>query len=254
MYYSESDPAEQSSVKVETDQSRNSVQQEQENVNSQDSAPDGDLIPDHMSDADAVLIDVKGVPQHDAVPELPSSPLRQQSSIDTMGGEAIVVSDSKETSKSHPQSSFNGGNDNGAVPASNTSGPGQEGPKKTDDTGSIEMTENDPAAEQPPTTTEELKDDQGEPSPGDDFTSLLPGLDMYANDPSGDGMGAMDGFDTMDVDLAPTADYGNPDDGNNLGGEVNFDDLISFDNGGGEGDGQGELDEFNENFFNIGAD
>lgn len=107
---------------------------------------------------------------------------------------------------------------------------------------------------------DEAKDEQAEPSPGNDFSSLLPGLDMYASDPSGDAIGGLDSFNDMEAsntfDMANSAEaennpFGNAEDTNQFGGEVNFDDIISFDNTGGEGDGQGGLEEFDENFFTI---
>ena len=105
------------------------------------------------------------------------------------------------------------------------------------------------------------KEEQAEPSPGNDFSALLPGLDTYANDLGGDGMGTIDSFtdinasNTFDLEAAGDGTinpFDNNDTSNDMGGDVDFDQLIAFDNnGGGDGDGQGGLDEFDDSFFNI---
>ncbi|KAL9049930.1 MAG: hypothetical protein Q9162_006930 [Coniocarpon cinnabarinum] len=116
------------------------------------------------------------------------------------------------------------------------------------------------------------KDEEAEPSPGNDFSSLLPGLDMYANDPSGDALSTMDQFNDVNnpnsFDMGDSADttdalFGAPNDLNQDMGQFNddfkFDDMIAFDaptNGGDNGQGgagQGGLDEFDDDFFNIGG-
>ena len=108
------------------------------------------------------------------------------------------------------------------------------------------------------------KDELAEPSPG--VSSLLPGLDMYANDPNGDAMGGIDTFNELngsaDFNMGNAADtvgdpFGTGEDMNQFSGDFNVDDLISFDanntseEGGQGGNAQGGLDAFDDDFFKM---
>lgn len=111
-----------------------------------------------------------------------------------------------------------------------------------------------------------LDSKEAEASPGNDFSSLLPGLDMYANDPNGDPLSGMEAFNDMSASNAfdtnaetslnefPDDIFGyNVTDNGFSQGSGGIDDLIAFDAGddGNANSGQGGLDAFDESFFNL---
>lgn len=151
---------------------------------------------------------------------------------------------------------------------SSTQPPGEQPPASAGPT----QPETELAAE--PAAEDLTKDDLAEPSPGNDFSSLLPGLDTYANDANMESMGGMENFNDMNNDNAFDMDhsmegntdpFGNSDDMNQFTGDFSIDDMISYDasntagesgqgdNGGGVSSvgGQAGLDVFDDDFFNM---
>ena len=168
--------------------------------------------------------------------------------------------------------------DPNALPAARPATADVDGTKKQDRVSSASQ-----AVSQPPSvpshqdtvpqqapSEEAVKDEQAEPSPGEDFSSLLPGLDMYANDPNGDAMGNIDhfndinnndSFDMVNSNEVNVDPFGPGDDLNAdlnpFTGDFNIEDMISFDPNNTTGEtnqssgGPGGLAEFDDDFFNM---